>query len=37
MDEDPVIQRVVEIPQGSRNKYEYDAALQGDQLDRFIS
>jgi inorganic pyrophosphatase len=28
---------VVEIPRGSRNKYEYDAALGAIKLDRFIS
>jgi inorganic pyrophosphatase len=28
---------VVEIPKGSRNKYEYDAELGGVKLDRFIS
>ena len=28
---------VVEIPKGSRNKYEYDAALGGVKLDRFVS
>ena len=28
---------VVEIPKGSRNKYEYDAELGGIKLDRFIS
>jgi len=28
---------VVEIPKGSRNKYEYDARLGGIKLDRFIS
>jgi inorganic pyrophosphatase len=28
---------VVEIPMGSRNKYEYDAALGGIKLDRFVS
>jgi inorganic pyrophosphatase len=28
---------VVEIPKGSRNKYEYDARLGGVKLDRFLS
>ena len=28
---------VIEIPKGSRNKYEYDAELGGIKLDRFIS
>jgi inorganic pyrophosphatase len=28
---------VVEIPKGSRNKYEYDPALGGVKLDRFLS
>ena len=28
---------IVEIPKGSRNKYEYDARLGGVKLDRFIS
>jgi inorganic pyrophosphatase len=28
---------VVEIPKGSRNKYEYDAILGGVKLDRFLS
>jgi inorganic pyrophosphatase len=28
---------VVEIPKGSRNKYEWDAALGGVKLDRFVS
>ncbi len=28
---------VVEIPKGSRNKYEYDPALGGIKLDRFVS
>jgi inorganic pyrophosphatase len=28
---------VIEIPRGSRNKYEYDAALGAIKLDRFIS
>ncbi len=28
---------VVEIPKGSRNKYEYDAALGAIKLDRFVS
>jgi inorganic pyrophosphatase len=28
---------VVEIPKGSRNKYEYDADLQAIKLDRFVS
>ena len=28
---------VVEIPRGSRNKYEYDAALGAIKLDRFVS
>jgi len=28
---------VVEIPKGSRNKYEYDPELGGIKLDRFIS
>jgi inorganic pyrophosphatase len=32
-----VLNCVVEIPKGSRNKYEYDAALGGIKLDRFIS
>src|SRR5437763_11585293 len=28
---------VVEIPKGSRNKYEFDAELGGIKLDRFVS
>ena len=28
---------VVEIPMGSRNKYEYDAKLGAIKLDRFVS
>jgi len=28
---------VIEIPKGSRNKYEYDPGLGGIKLDRFIS
>jgi inorganic pyrophosphatase len=32
-----VLNCVVEIPKGSRNKYEYDAKLGGIKLDRFIS
>jgi hypothetical protein len=28
---------VIEIPKGSRNKYEYDPELGGIKLDRFIS
>jgi inorganic pyrophosphatase len=34
---DPELMCVVEIPKGSRNKYEYDAALGAVKLDRFIS
>ncbi len=36
MSETPLI-CVVEIPKGSRNKYEYDADLQAIKLDRFVS
>jgi inorganic pyrophosphatase len=36
MSEEPLI-CVVEIPKGSRNKYEYDADLGGVKLDRFVS
>jgi inorganic pyrophosphatase len=32
-----VIKCVVEIPKGSRNKYEYDAEFGGIRLDRFLS
>jgi len=32
-----VINCVVEIPKGSRNKYEYDPGLGGVKLDRFVS
>ena len=31
------VTRVVEIPKGSRNKYEYDPKLGAIKLDRFIS
>jgi len=34
---DGVLTCIVEIPKGSRNKYEYDAALGGVKLDRFVS
>ncbi len=33
---DPLV-CVVEIPKGSRNKYEYDPELRGIKLDRFVS
>ena len=36
MDETTLVS-VVEIPRGSRNKYEYDAELGGIKLDRFVS
>src|SRR5436190_1224671 len=36
MTDDPLI-CVVEIPKGSRNKYEYDPLLGGIKLDRFVS
>ena len=36
MSEDPLI-CIVEIPKGSRNKYEYDPDLGGIKLDRFVS
>jgi inorganic pyrophosphatase len=36
MSEDPVI-CVVEIPKGSRNKYEYDHELKGIKFERFVS
>ena len=35
--EQPPLYALVEIPKGSRNKYEYDPALGGIKLDRFIS
>ena len=34
---DAPLRRVIEIPKGSRNTYEYDAELGGIKLDRFIS
>ncbi len=34
---DPTLTCIVEIPKGSRNKYEYDAELGGIKLDRFVS
>src|SRR5580704_10183049 len=34
---DEILRCVVEIPKGSRNKYEYDAELGGVKLDRFVS
>jgi inorganic pyrophosphatase len=34
---DAVLRCVVEIPKGSRNKYEYDPELQAIKLDRFLS
>jgi inorganic pyrophosphatase len=36
MSEDPLI-CIIEIPKGSRNKYEYDPDLGGIKLDRFVS
>ena len=36
MADDPLL-CMVEIPMGSRNKYEYDAELGGIKLDRFVS
>lgn len=32
-----VVKCVVEVPQGSRNKYEYDPDLGGIKLDRYLS
>ncbi len=34
---DEAVRCVVEIPKGSRNKYEYDPELQAVRLDRFLS
>ena len=34
---DAPLRCVIEIPKGSRNKYEYDPELGGIKLDRFIS
>ena len=34
---DEILRCIVEIPQGSRNKYEYDAELGAIKLDRFLS
>jgi inorganic pyrophosphatase len=34
---DEILRCVVEIPKGSRNKYEYDAELGAIKLDRFLS
>ena len=34
---DEVLNCVIEIPKGSRNKYEYDPELGGIKLDRFVS
>ena len=36
MSEEPLV-CIVEIPKGSRNKYEYDPELGGIKLDRFVS
>lgn len=37
MNDDETINCIVEIPKGSRNKYEYDSELGGIKLDRFVS
>src|SRR5579875_3805591 len=34
---EPTLQCVIEIPRGSRNKYEYDPQLRAIRLDRFVS
>lgn len=37
MTNEPTVQCVVEIPRGSRNKYEFDPELGAIRLDRFVS